>query len=139
MRDIRYKFYGLGSESDNDASGINLRQKAPIGYFNVKYQIFTDGYLGLGYLRAEADSSFEVDSPLLPSGVEPEFRTSIAGIEVPFQFDTRDSQMYPRDGVLMDVNGVLYRKSVGSDFDADKLTGRRSTVTSRCVMRMCWR
>ena len=122
---INYRFYGIGSEAGSNDSYADVNQQMPVYYANAKYQIFPNGYLGLGYLGARADtriafSGQEVAPP-------PEYNgddniLNIAALEVPFQYDTRDEQLYPRSGWLVNANAIFYNEAVGSDFNTESIS-----------------
>ena len=118
--DLNYKFYGVGSDAGDQDIYLDVNQKTPAYYANAKYQVFPNGYFGLGYLGANVEMTYSSDSPEVPPGVLPlSDTTRIAGLEVPFQYDTRDNQQYPRNGWLVDASGIFYTEAVGSDFNAE--------------------
>ena len=118
--EMNYKFYGVGSDSGDQDFYLDVNQETPAYYVNARYQIFPNGYLGLGYVGANVDITYSSESPDLPPGILPiSDTTRIGGVEIPFQYDTRDDQQYPRDGWLVDASGLFYSEAVGSDFNAE--------------------
>ena len=118
--DLNYRFYGVGSDAGNQDIYLDANQQMPAYYANAKYQIFPNGYLGLGYMGAVAEVTYSTDSPLVPPGILPISDTfTLSGVEVPFQYDTRDNQQYPRNGWLVDASGIFFTDALGSDVSSE--------------------
>ena len=109
-------------------------------YANAKYQVFPNGYLGLGYVYTRTETTLTFDDPALPpDGAAVDETLKIAAVEVPFQYDTRDAQRYPRDGWLVDAKAMIYRRSVGGDINTESLTlsaNRYITFRERDVLAL---
>lgn len=118
--DINYKFYGVGSDAGDQGIYLDVNQSMPAYYAKAQYQILPNTYLGLGYMGANVDITYSSTSPYVPPGILPiSDTTRMAGLEIPFQYDTRDDQQYPRQGWLVDASSVFYREDIGSDFNAE--------------------
>jgi hypothetical protein len=116
--DIRYQFYGIGNEQNDLGIRVDLLQNGPFYFATGSWRVWKKLYLGLGYLRGDINTRprFELpDSPFF----DPALRLDIAAINIPVEIDSRDHEQFPREGWLIKAKTMLYRKSVGSDFEAE--------------------
>jgi len=131
--EINYRFWGTGSDAGSQDEYADVKQKIPVIYATAKYQILNNTYLGLGYIGGKTDTTLKLNATELPPGFDTiEEKTQLGAIDVPFQYDSRDNQMYPRTGTLVNADAILYRESVGSDFNAETYSiGANKYVTMR--------
>jgi hypothetical protein len=117
--DVRYRFYGVGEQNDFGVS-LDILQEAPMYFGSASYRVWKKLYVGLGYVTGTVDTTAEVifDPPLFPF-FDPAISLDIGAITIPIIADTRDHEQFPRDGWMMTGRTMLYRKGVGSDFDAE--------------------
>ncbi|MEP4149269.1 MAG: BamA/TamA family outer membrane protein [Halioglobus sp.] len=136
--DMNYRFWGTGGESGDDSEYIDINQKAPLVHANAKYQIFPKTYLGLGLFASEIDSTYKLRGLDLPPELEEiEEKNSLVALEIPFQYDTRSNQQYPRDGWLADASAMIYDDALGSDVDTETVmlgVNKYITVRDRDVL-----
>ena len=118
--DVRYRFYGIGNDQNDLGVSLDILQEAPLYFAAASYRIWQDLYLGLGYTTGTVDTRPRVvlDPPPLVD-FDPVLSLDIGAFIVPLQWDTRDHEQFPRSGWLMTARTTLYRKSAGSDFDAE--------------------
>jgi hypothetical protein len=130
---INYRFWGIGSDAGNQDEYAEIKQEIPVAVVEAMYRIFDGGYLGLGYIGGKSDTTMRLNGLGLPPGFDTIKDTlQIGAVEVPFQYDTRDNQMYPRKGWLVDASAILYRESVGSDFNSENYSiGANSYIKMR--------
>lgn len=122
--DIRYRFYGIGNDFGDLGIGIDIVQNGPMYVGSASWRVWRKLYLGLGYLTSEVENGLrieipDIDLPDLPPLIDPPINVSVAAVTVPIEYDSRDHEQFPRNGWLVKGRGMLYRESVGSDFDAD--------------------
>ena len=116
--DVRYEFYGIGNDQNDLGIRADLLQNGPIFFATGSYRVWKKLYLGLGYLVGDIDTRLRLDIPDQPF-FDPTLSLNMAAINIPVEIDSRDHEQFPRDGWLIKARGMLYRESVGSDFEAE--------------------
>jgi hypothetical protein len=116
--DIRYQFYGVGNEQNDLGIKLDLLQNGPLFFATGSWRIWKKFYLGLGYLGGDIETRLRIDLPDTPF-FDPALRLDIGAISIPMEIDSRDHEQFPRDGWLVKAKTMLYRESVGSDFEAE--------------------
>jgi len=119
--DVRYQFYGIGNKQNESGIQLDLLQNGPMYFATGSFRVWKKLYLGLGYFSGEVDTRFRLVSPD-ESFFDPTINLNLAAINVPIEIDSRDHEQFPRDGWLVKARGMIYRESVGSDFDAESFT-----------------
>jgi len=141
--DIRYAYYGRGNDN-NLGIGIDILQEAPMYFAAASWRVWNKLYVGLGYLGGNVDSSVRFVFPDPPPFFDPSLKLDIGAYVIPIEFDTRDHEQFPRKGWLMNARTMLYRKSAGSDFDAETFKvsvnhyrpmGEQNVLALRAYMR----
>ena len=116
--DVRYRFYGVGNDANNLGISLDVLQEAPMYFASASYRVWKKLYVGLGYVGGSVDTRPKLvfdESPFL----DPVLSLDIGAISIPIVVDTRDHEQFPRNGWMMTGRTMLYRKDVGSDFDAE--------------------
>ena len=116
--DIRYRFYGVGNDSGNNDLSLKIQQKGPMYFSSASWRIWSKLYLGVGYLGGDVDSRLRINLPEDPF-FDPVLKLDIGAFVIPIEFDSRDHEQFPRDGWFVTGRSVLYRESMGSDFETD--------------------
>ena len=118
--DVKYRYYGQGTIQNNLGISVNILQEAPLYFVEGTWRVWRKLYLGAGYLAGNVESRLDISpeeqSPFLPLPYSLEL--DMAGLSVPVQYDSRDHEQFPREGWLIDGRAIIYRESLGSDFDA---------------------
>jgi hypothetical protein len=115
--DVRYDYFS-DVLPDRDLV-VPIRQDGPAFFATASWRIWKKLYAGLGFLGGEVDTVVRGESIGLPPDLIPEVTFTLRGITIPLRIDSRDNENFPRSGWKVDGNTVLYRESVGSDFDAE--------------------
>jgi hypothetical protein len=118
--DINYRFYGVGNGAGEAGVSARVDQQLPLYFGSVSYQFFPNTYFGIGYLASSVETGLRLD--LLPPEWDVptvDFDLKIAAVVVPFEYDTRDNEQFPRDGWHVSGRAMLYRDAVGSDVDTN--------------------
>jgi len=114
--DIRYRFYGIGNSID--FLDVDILQEGPAYFLSGSWNIWKKLYVGLGYRRGTVDTRVRfVSSP--PAFLDPVLGLDLGAISIPIEIDSRDHEQFPRNGWQVTGKTVLYRESVGSDFEAE--------------------
>lgn len=117
--DVRYDYYindVLGSGGD---LAIPIEQSGPGFFASASWRVWKKLYVGLGYLGGEIESGLRGVPPIIPPEIRPDLTLRLGGVTVPLRIDSRDDEQFPRSGWKIDANTILYRESVGGDFDAE--------------------
>ena len=114
--DIRYRFYGIGNEID--FLNIDVLQEGPAYFLTGSWNVWNKLYVGLGYRRGSVDTRLRFDAPGSPF-FDPVLNIELGAISIPIEIDSRDHEQFPRNGWQILGQTVLYRESVGSDFEAE--------------------
>ena len=115
--DIQYHYYGVGDTLSDLGISVDILQEAPIYFASASYRVWKKLYVGLWYVSGSVDSrvKFTIDEPFF----DPVLMLDIGAITIPIVVDSRDHEQFPRNGWMMTGRTMLYRKDVGSDFDAE--------------------
>lgn len=118
--DINYRFYGVGNEAGEAGISARIDQQLPLYFGSVSYQFFPNTYFGIGYLSSNVETRLrlgflppELDFPIT------NFDLTMASVVLPFEYDTRDNEQFPRNGWHVSGRAMLYRDAVGSDVDTN--------------------
>jgi Omp85 superfamily domain len=118
--DLRYDFYGAGSSAGMSGQSVPILQKGLAFAPELLFRIARGMFLGLRYRGVRVETAVEGD-PVLPPEVAVVLPDSItivsSGIGPRFTFDTRDNDMNPSSGLLVDLRANFADDSLGSDFD----------------------
>ena len=115
--DVTYRYYGLGDGQNQLPFNIDVIQKMPLYAAQASWNFWKNLFVGVGYFGGEVDTSFKItfENPNLPDSIV----LDIGAFTIPFEWDTRDHELFPRDGWLIDGRATYYRDSAGGDIDAD--------------------
>lgn len=119
--DISYRFYGIGSAENDRNIGLKVDQKAPMFFATGSWRVWKKLYLGLGYLASDVESQLRIELDP-PPRFDPTLKSELGAVSIPIQWDSRDHEQFPRNGWLISGRSMLYRESLGSDFDAETMS-----------------
>lgn len=116
--DVRYRYYGAGNIENDLGISLDILQEAPMYSGSASYRIWRKLFVGLGYFYSSVDTR-----PKLVSDenrfIDPVLNLDLGAILIPVQWDSRDHEQFPTSGWLMTARTMLYRKTIGGDFDAE--------------------
>jgi hypothetical protein len=143
--DINYEFFGVGNDLNNLDVSVRIRQKMPLFFGTASYRIWKNLYAGVGYTTGTVDTSVKVEVAIPdPNLVNPLGELDIGAWMIPIEWDTRDHEQFPRSGWKIDGRSMFYRKSAGSEFNAEtyKIAGNyylpvreRDVLATRLMVR----
>jgi hypothetical protein len=117
--DLRYRFYGTGADAGTDGTSVPIVQKALAFAPELLLQVAKRTFLGLRYRGVRVETALE--SGTLPPAIAEVLPNSITIVSSGFgpraTFDTRDHDMNPSSGVLVDLRANFADSAFGSDFD----------------------
>jgi len=117
---INWDFYGIGNEAADRGQFVPLTQRMFGGRLESLFRIAPGLYLGPRWTLMKMKSTADLSQLQLPEGLVPPGNELVSWFSAPgikFQWDTRDSQFYPRRGQLMELSLDLHLKSLGDSFD----------------------
>ena len=114
-------FYGLGNET-NMGNEMRYMSRYSFNRLSLQRLIVPNVYLGLQY---EYSSNFHEDdlndrfSAMPENGVGDEGASSGVGLRL--SFDSRDNNIYPMRGNLLELSALTYQPAIGSDYEYNKV------------------
>ena len=116
--DVEYRYYGTGNVINDLGISVDVLQEGPLYFTEGAWRIWNKLYLGLGYLGGAIDSRARITFPQDPF-FDPALNLEMGGWTIPVQWDSRDSETYPRKGWFINGRAITYQESLGSDFEAE--------------------
>ena len=111
-------FSGVGTDAGTSGQSIPLEQKMTGGIFETLFQVIPGFYVGPKYVGSKMNFGVEsggyFDSHFRIPGNE--VNTTFSGLGLHAQWDTRDSQFFPRKGYLADADVSFHDPAVGDNF-----------------------
>lgn len=116
--DINYDFSGIGTAAGESGLSIPLEQSMRAGAIEVLALVGPKLYLGPRYIYSDINTTVDLSQiNNLPVPPEAQLESTMSAIGIHLQWDTRDSQFYPRKGGLLDLSGDFHNETWGDDFD----------------------
>lgn len=118
--DMNYRYYGIGGDGE---SSIVLDQDMDLLLAEGLRRVVPNLYFGLRYVYAETVVGPRLPDNILPPGLDPDrlkVDLTLATIAPRLQYDTRDSEFYPRSGLLIDATASVSRDVIGADLDYER-------------------
>lgn len=119
--DLELEFYGIGNEAGDLGLSVPINQQGWGAGFQGLRRIAGHWYAGLQYWYVDLESTIDltgIDGELpieLPP--EAELDSSVAGLGLIVEYDSRDNRFNAYKGRLFEVNWSESDEAVGSDFD----------------------
>lgn len=117
--DVRYEFFGIGNDAPDLGFDIDILQQGPVFAGSASWRLWKKLYAGLGFVGADIETRVRLGVSLPGDFPDPTLDLGVRGLTVPVEIDSRDDEQFPRSGWLARLNTVLYRKSLGGDFDTE--------------------
>ncbi|HSZ59640.1 MAG TPA: BamA/TamA family outer membrane protein [Tepidisphaeraceae bacterium] len=115
--EVNYNFSGVGTAAGESGNSIPLSQQMNGGMGECLFRIAPGFYLGPKYVGANVHISVDTSDLNSPMGIPAnEVNTTMSGLGVHAQWDTRDSVFYPRKGYLADVEADFHDPAIGDSF-----------------------
>jgi len=119
--DLNYDYYGIGSGGDGPS--VPLSQPTDLIMLEALRRGRPNLYFGVKAVYGETEVGLDIPPESLPPGFEPgdlRLDFTLASVNPRIQFDTRDSEFYPRDGFLADADIAISREAIGADANYEK-------------------
>lgn len=117
--DVRYRFYGAGASAGINGTSVPIVQKGYVFAPELLFETSRRLFVGLRYRGLRMETSLEgPDAPPQIAALLGRSLTIVAsGLGPRATFDTRDHDMNPSSGVLLDLRANFNSKDLGSDFE----------------------
>jgi len=110
--ELHYRFYGIGDAAGEGGSSVPIVQKAALFAPELLFHAGARTFLGLRYRGLRVETAPEAASAL----IDPITITS-SGFGPRATLDTRDNDMSPSAGLLVDLRANFADQAFGSDFN----------------------
>ena len=119
--ELHYRFYGTGADAGMGGTSIPIVQKGLAFAPELLFHLGARTYVGLRYRGIRVETAPEGSTGLLPPSVAAVLPRSVTIVSSGFgpkaTLDTRDHEMSPSSGVLVDFRTNFADQAFGSDFD----------------------
>ena len=117
---INWDFYGVGNDAADRGQFVPIDQKMGGGRLESLFRIAQGLYLGPRWTLMKINAAADLSQVPVPPEVVPPNNRLYSWFSAPglkFQWDTRDSQFFPRHGQLMEVTLDAHLKALGDSFN----------------------
>lgn len=119
--EMNYKYYGIGG--DGSDKYITLDQDMDLFMAEGLRRVVPNFYVGLKGVYAQTEIGPRIEKENLPPWLDPEnlrADLTLASLAPRLQYDTRDSEFYPRAGWLVDGTAYISREAFGADVEYER-------------------
>ena len=119
--DMNYKYYGIGGDGSDQY--ITLDQDMDLFMAEGLRRVVPNFYVGLKGVYANTGVGPRIDKDVLPPWLDPErlkVDLTMSSLAPRLQYDTRDSEFYPRAGWLVDGTMFVSREAFGADVEYER-------------------
>ncbi len=117
--DVRYHFYGTGADAGRNGVAVPIVQKGYVLAPELLFETSRRLFLGLRYRGLRMETA--LDDPAPPPQIAALLGRSLivvaSGLGPRAVLDTRDNEMNPSAGFLVDLRANFNRKDLGSDLE----------------------
>ena len=124
--DMNLDFYGIGGGAGERDFSIGLNQKGTFALGQGLYRVKPHLYVGAQYRFLKVDTTLDrAGPPLFPDLELPAFEleSRVSGLGPAAEYDTRNSEYGPTNGLYAQAQWLWNGDALGSDFDYSKFTG----------------
>lgn len=114
-------FYGLGNDT-NLGDEMRYMSRYSFNQLSLQRMIFRNAYLGVQYQYSSNTHEEDLTSTFsarAQNGVGDEGSSS--GVGLLLSFDSRDNNIYPMKGNLLELSALTYQPVIGSDYEYSRL------------------
>ncbi|HEX6734011.1 MAG TPA: BamA/TamA family outer membrane protein [Azonexus sp.] len=116
---VNLEYYGEGRAARRTRDPRTYTLDLDAAFAQAKYRLGrSQNWLGLGFLFARTDISFDRPGPL-PAGNR---EIAINGLNLSVSHDSRDNVFTPREGHYLELSAMLFRPGLGSDLNFSRLS-----------------
>lgn len=119
--EMNYKYYGIGG--DGSDLYITLDQDMDLFMAEGLRRVVPNLYIGLKGVYAQTEVGPRIKQQNLPPWLDPDklkVDLTLSSLAPRLQYDTRDSEFYPRTGWLIDGTASISREAFGADVEYER-------------------
>lgn len=139
---VNLRFYGIGPVAGELDKSVNINDTGIVAFADLETRIAPNFYIGPKLLFVDLKISLRRDQVVPPEITLPtrDFESRLVQIGLAATYDSRDSSLYPRNGLFGQATWMFGTKAMGGDFSNDRLTlagnvyksiGERTVVAAR--------
>jgi hypothetical protein len=122
--DVNLRFFGIGPGAGDLNRSVDINDKGIIAFADPQIRIAPNVYFGMRALYIDLKTSLRNDGEN-PAGIElpaREIDSRLVQMGPVAVYDSRDSSLYPQDGIYAQASLLMGLKGLGSDFSNERLT-----------------
>jgi hypothetical protein len=118
VADLRYRFYGAGADAGMNGTSVPILQKAVVFAPELLFQTARGVFLGLRYRGVSVETALDTQSapPEIAALVGRSTTITSSGLGPKATLDTRDHDMSPSSGTLVELRANFAEEAFGSEF-----------------------
>jgi hypothetical protein len=113
--------YDIELQAGGAENKLDLGQELSGGLLQGAVRVGDHGWLGIGFMRGTTDVRVRNSTPPFLADVIPTAQIDISDVLLNGEFDTRDSDLYPRSGQYAQAEAQVAREDLGADSDYHSL------------------
>ena len=116
--DLRYRFYGAGADAGMTGNSVPIVQKAFAFAPELLFQTARGAFLGVRYRGVRVETALDTVSapPEIAALIGRSITITSSGLGPKATIDTRDNDMSPSSGTLVEARANFAEEAFGSDF-----------------------
>lgn len=142
---VDVSFFGIGPNAGDRDLSIELNEKGFAALVQGQVQVARHVFIGPRYEYLSLTSSVHRDKRLFPDSEIPraEFKSRLSGVGAVVDYDSRDSSLNPRKGLLIAASAIYNLPAIGSDYHYGKYllngnlyepVGKTTVIAARASM-----
>ena len=117
--EVHYRFYGTGATAGESGVSVPIVQKGWVFAPELLFHVGARTFVGLRYRGLRVETALEGSPGILPPSIADALPNSVtttsSGFGPKLTLDTRDNDMHPASGVLIDLRANFAEEGFGSD------------------------
>lgn len=119
---LNYNFYGVGQAAGSAGVSIPIEQRATAFVPEASVRVADNAYAGVRFRYADVETRVPALGQFFPAIGQIQVDVVTSGLGIIASYDTRDHQLNPATGVLLDFKSNFARKALNSTFDYETYT-----------------
>lgn len=122
--DVNLRFYGIGPLAGQANKSVDINDTGIIAFADLETRVSPNFYIGPKLVFVDLKVSLRPNREVPPEVVLPvrDFESRLVQAGLAATYDSRDSSLYPRNGLYGQTSWMFGTKALGGDFTNDRLT-----------------